>query len=223
MYLHWSWLLFGLVRMQFDTGYSSRLWTLIEYIGLFVIVLMHEFGHALATKSVGGQAEHIVLWPLGGIAFVNAPPRPGAVLWSIIAGPLVNVVLLPVLWGVAIFAMLASGGIDSAEEVSTMPDFVQLLFWLAVINTGLLVFNMLPIYPLDGGQTLQALLWFAIGRAKSLRIAAGLGMTLSVFLAGVAMFLLGSIWLVVIALFLGFQAYQGFRIAAHLPPDEQIV
>ena len=61
----------------------------------FLIVLLHEFGHALACRQVGGTANQIVLWPLGGVAYVNPPQRPGATLWSIAAGPLVNVALLP--------------------------------------------------------------------------------------------------------------------------------
>ena len=57
---------------------------------------MHEFGHALACRQVGGKANQIMLWPLGGVAYVSPPQRPGAMLWSIAAGPLVNVVLVPV-------------------------------------------------------------------------------------------------------------------------------
>ena len=60
-------------------------------------MLTHEFGHQLACRSVGGQTHDIVLWPLGGVAYVTPPQRPGAQLWSIAAGPLVNVVLVPVL------------------------------------------------------------------------------------------------------------------------------
>src|SRR5205823_4575722 len=77
---------------------------LLEYVSVFVIVLMHEFGHALACRQVGGIANRIVLWPLGGIAFVDPPRRPGAYLWSIAAGPLVNVILLPVLAFVSMMA-----------------------------------------------------------------------------------------------------------------------
>ena len=65
-------------------------------LALFLIVLIHEFGHQLACRSVGGQTHDIVLWPLGGVAYVSPPQRPGAQLWSIAAGPLVNVVLIPV-------------------------------------------------------------------------------------------------------------------------------
>jgi Zn-dependent protease len=69
----------------------------LEYLALFSIVLMHEFGHALACRQVGGTADQILLWPFGGVAYVNPPQRPGAMLWSIAAGPLVNVALFPLL------------------------------------------------------------------------------------------------------------------------------
>src|SRR4051794_23752449 len=98
--LHWSWLLVAGFELQSRAGaYASQVWNVAEYLALFAIVLLHEFGHALACRSVSGRAEHIVLWPLGGVAFVAPPPRPGAWLWSIAAGPLVNVVLLPVTFG----------------------------------------------------------------------------------------------------------------------------
>ena len=77
--------------------YNSLVWNALEYLALFVIVLLHEFGHALACRQVGGTADRIMLWPLGGVAFVNPPQRPGATLWSLAAGPLVNVALLPIL------------------------------------------------------------------------------------------------------------------------------
>src|SRR6478672_1278221 len=80
-----------------NTRYSSIGWNVAEYLALFLIVTLHEFGHAMACRQVGGTANQIVLWPLGGVAYVDPPPRPGATLWSIAAGPLVNVVLMPLL------------------------------------------------------------------------------------------------------------------------------
>ncbi len=102
VYLHWLWFLVAAYEIQDRKGdYSSILWNVLEYLALFVIVTMHEFGHALACRQVGGTANQIVLWPLGGVAYVDPPPRPGAMLWSIAAGPLVNVglffVLTPIL------------------------------------------------------------------------------------------------------------------------------
>src|ERR1700727_3501633 len=97
LFLHWSWFLVAAYEISVRKGsYSSVTWNVVEYLALFLIVTLHEFGHALACRQVGGTADHIVLWPLGGVAYVNPPPRPGATLWSIAAGPLVNVALVVV-------------------------------------------------------------------------------------------------------------------------------
>ncbi|HEX9111010.1 MAG TPA: M50 family metallopeptidase, partial [Terriglobales bacterium] len=165
LFLHWSWFLVAAYEIQSQKGrYSSLAWSVLEYLALFLIVMLHEFGHALACRQVGGTANQIVLWPLGGVAYVDPPPRPGATLWSIAAGPLVNVVLLPVLF---VILMLSR----SLGWAQAMPDLYKLLGTVLWINVVLLVFNMLPIYPLDGGQILRSLLWFVVGRARSLMVA----------------------------------------------------
>src|SRR5437879_373498 len=96
VFLHWSWFIVAIyqIQMMSERG-SSPVWATLEYLGLFAMVTLHEFGHALACRQTGGVAERIILWPLGGIAFVSPPPRPGAMLWSLVAGPLVNVALVP--------------------------------------------------------------------------------------------------------------------------------
>src|SRR5438105_3660458 len=105
LFLHWSWFLAAAFEISGGTkSYSSRTWNVLEYLALFLIVTLHEFGHALACRQVGGTADRIVLWPLGGVAYVNPPPRPGAPLWSIAAGPLVNGARVPILYGVGIGA-----------------------------------------------------------------------------------------------------------------------
>src|SRR5687768_9960861 len=77
VYLHWSWLLVAVIEVQLRTNaYSAQVWNVAEYLMLFGIVLLHEFGHVIACRQVGGQADRIVLWPLGGIAYVTPPPRP---------------------------------------------------------------------------------------------------------------------------------------------------
>jgi Zn-dependent protease len=136
----------------------------VEYLVLFLIVLLHEFGHALACRQVGGTANRIVLWPLGGVAYVDPPPRPGATLWSLAAGPLVNVALAPVLMALVAVSRAAGGA-------HAMPNLYELLRSVLYIDVVLLVFNMLPIYPLDGGQIVRSLLWFVMGRARSLMVA----------------------------------------------------
>lgn len=211
VFVHWSWIFVAAYQInrsrQNPRGGDSLLLSIAEYLTLFAIVLLHEYGHALACKSVGGIAERIVLWPLGGLAFVRPPERPGALLWSIAAGPLVNVVLLPL----TIAPAIAAGVFTAHDSFAT-----NFLFELALANIILLVFNMLPIYPLDGGQILRALLWFLVGRSVSLIIAAALGLIGSAALAILALFT-GQIFLGVIVIFMGLQCFAALRagIAIH--------
>src|SRR5436190_3348286 len=181
VFLHWWWFLVAIYEISRAGRYSSITWNALEYLALFLIVLMHEFGHALACRQVGGTADRIVLWPLGGVAYVDPPQRPGATLWSIAAGPLVNVALLPVFTILLKLAKSLGWGAD-------MPNAVELLRALWFINFGLLIFNMLPIYPLDGGQILRSILWYVLGRARSLMVAASIG------LLGVAGFIVLTLW-----------------------------
>jgi Zn-dependent protease len=193
---------------QWRSVFSSPVWAAAVYIGLFVLVTMHEFGHALACRQVGGQAERIVLWPLGGIAFVNPPPRAGAMLWSIAAGPLVNVILIPIL---ACALRLAAG----LGWMQTNYDAYLVVFWLWRINLVLLCFNLLPVYPLDGGQILRAILWFPLGQIRSLFIATGVGFIGGGLLALYALYQ-QSIWFGIMAFFLLSQAGRGWRQAQYM-------
>ena len=209
VFVHWSWFLVAVLEIQNRSQrYHSIVWNVAEYLALFCIVLLHEFGHALACRQVGGVANRIVLWPLGGVAYVSPPPRPGAVLWSIAAGPLVNVALLPVLSGLSWLAF-------SAGWKTQMPDAYHFLRDLATINIVLLVFNMLPVFPLDGGQILQSLLWFVIGRVNSLRVVTVIG-----FLAGLGLIAFAlaaqSVWLGIMAVFILIRCVSGFKIARSL-------
>jgi Zn-dependent protease len=209
VFLHWSWFLVAAYEIQGRAGrYSSVTWNVVEYLSLFVIVLLHEFGHSLACRQVGGRANQIVLWPLGGVAYVDPPPRPGATLWSIAAGPLVNVALLPIF--LSLFFLGRSLGWKQ-----TSPDVYSLVVALVVIDAGLLIFNMLPIYPLDGGQIFRSLLWFVIGRARSLMAATVLGL---VGAAGFIVYALWtqSIWNGAIAVFVLLNCWSGFRHALEL-------
>lgn len=209
MFLHWSWFLVAAFEIESRKGrYSSVTWNVVEYLALFLIVMLHEFGHALACRQVGGTANQIVLWPLGGVAYVNPPPRPGATLWSIAAGPLVNVVLLPVL----AVAFVLSRSLGWAEA---MPDLHKLVRAVFMIDVVLLVFNMLPIYPLDGGQILRSLLWFVIGRARSLMVATILGFLGVAGFIGLA-FWIHSVWFGAIAVFMLMNCWGGLRHAQAL-------
>jgi Zn-dependent protease len=203
VYLHWMWVVVAVVEINWRSrSYTWPVWNAIEYLTLFGIVLMHEFGHALACRSVGGRADRILLWPLGGVAYVAPPPRPGAVLWSIAAGPLVNVVLVPITLGAAVLA-----------RTGTIPASTDVHHWMvatASINLGLLIFNLLPIYPLDGGQILRALLWFVIGPSRSLLVASSIGFVSGVGVA-LAAITRGRMWLTVIAVFVALTSWRGFQ------------
>src|SRR3984957_5773988 len=209
LYLHFSWFLVAVYEIQSRKGnYSSVTWNVLEYLALFLIVMLHEFGHALACRQVGGRANQIVLWPLGGVVSGHPRPRPGATLWSIAAGPLVNVVLVPV-----IYVILMLGRSSGWSE--TAPDLLRLLRSIFYINAGLLIFNILPIYPLDGGQILRSLLWFVLGRARSLMVATILG------LVGVAGFIVlalwrQDLWLGAIAVFMLMNCWGGLQHARAL-------
>ena len=209
VFLHWSWFLVAVYEIQSRSGrHSSILWNVLEYLALFLIVLLHEFGHALACRQVGGRADRIVLWPLGGVAYVDPPPRPGATLWSIAAGPLVNVALMPIL---AVVVLLG----DAANLSATNPDFARLLGRIVRINELLLIFNILPIYPLDGGQILRSLLWFVVGRARSLMAAAVLGLLGAIGFIGLALWQ-QNLWLGAIALYMAMNCWGGFKHAKDL-------
>ena len=209
VFLHWSWFLVAFYEVQGrGSSYSSVAWNIAEYLALFAIVLTHEFGHALACRQVGGVANQIMLWPFGGVAYVNPPERAGATLWSIAAGPLVNVVLMPVLIG-AVFAARA------AHLPATSPDAYRLLGHVLAIDIGLLIFNILPIYPLDGGQILRSLLWFVLGRGRSLMVATVVGLLGILALAAFALYS-RSFWTGAIALYMLMSCWSGLQYSLKL-------
>lgn len=209
VYLHWTWFLVAAYMISSRVGeYSTPLWNVLEYASLFAIILLHEFGHALACRQTGGYSEHIVLWPLGGVAYVQPPPRPGATLWSIAAGPLVNVVLLPLLAGMVFMA--AAAGYHA--ENSDLGRYLTVMF---VINGFILAFNLLPVFPLDGGQMVWALLWFWLGRGRALLVATTIG------IGGVAvLFLLAlylrSAWFVIMCVFILMNCWRALMQARQM-------
>src|ERR1039457_6473053 len=137
VYVHCSsFLAFYILPKLWERHYSNYGWNALEVLGLFFIVLTHEFGHQLACRQVGGTTHDIVLWPLGGVAYVNPPQRPGAQLWSIVAGPLVNVIL----FSVASALLLISSLTGWADQMPVVFEYVAIF---AYINLILLKFNLL--------------------------------------------------------------------------------
>ena len=214
MYLHFTWFIVAAFEVtRFGRRYHNPLWALLEYCALFGLVLLHEFGHALACRQTGGQADTIVLWPLGGIAFVRPPARATAYLWSMAAGPLVNVVLIPLLSLIAFM-------VANLDWKTIHPDFYQFIRTLWLMNAVLLLFNLIPVYPLDGGQILRGLLWLKVGPIRSLKAASIVGFGGAILFAFWA-FAARSIWLGIITFFIFAQAQAGWRAAQNLAIESE--
>jgi len=206
--IHWSWLVvFALIVWSLAaTVFPSQNPELSDGVHLamavaaalvfFASVLLHELGHAWQARRDGLEIDGITLWLFGGVAqFKGAFPNPGAEFRIAIAGPLVTVVLS------GGFALLALAGLPSAVD--------GVAAWLGYINLTLLVFNLIPALPLDGGRVLRAALWRARGDLGwATRVAAHVGMGFGyLFIAlGVLMFIVeGSFsgaWLAFIGWFL---------------------
>jgi len=150
---------------------------------LFAIVLLHEFGHCFAARAVGGFADDILMWPLGGLAMATPPHRPWPTFVTVAGGPMVNVILCAtagtVLWKL-------TGGIVPLNPfhrflpreflLSAHGELVFYIWYLFIVSYMLLLFNLLPIFPLDGGQILQTILWpwFGYYRATSFACITGM-------------------------------------------------
>jgi len=213
VYLHSLWFIVAVFEISARSRYYSSIsWNIAEYLALFLIVLLHEFGHALACRQVGGTADRILLWPLGGVAYVSPPARPGATLWSITAGPLVNAVIAGILFAVTY---------TTPSLLSTPGDTRILIRSITYINWALLVFNILPVYPLDGGQILRSLLWFVFGRARSLSITTWIGLVGGIALLALAL-KSGSLWLGAVAVYMLLKCWRGMQSARALAKLESL-
>jgi len=138
----------------------------------FMSILLHEFGHVVACRSVGGVADHIVLGPMGGLAMVRPPDRPFPHFVTTAGGPLVNAILWAIFWGI-----LHSKALNPIFETGSTLSIVLWFFFrgMMVINELLLIFNLLPIFPMDGGRLLQNILWPTVGYRESLRFTGMIG------------------------------------------------
>ncbi|MEO8478695.1 MAG: site-2 protease family protein [Gemmatimonadota bacterium] len=168
---------------------------------LFLSVLLHEFGHIRAAAHYGIPTPDVVLTPIGGVARIaRMPESPKQELVIALAGPLVTLIIA---------AMLSAGIVATTGVVGLLPNSVtNVPIWtaLAWTNVVLLVFNLLPAFPMDGGRVLRALLARRLGMVRGTQIAARIGQALAVGLAVVG--LSGNIMLVLIAgfVFLGAEA-----------------
>lgn len=196
--LHWSLLL--LIGLTALTG--GGLLGALLFAAVFGCVLLHELGHSMAARQFGIETNSIVLLPIGGIATLERMPRkPIQELWIAVAGPLVNVVIASVLY----FSMDAI----KALAPSTLGFFQVLL----VANVSLVLFNLLPAFPMDGGRIFRSLLAFRLPYGRATEIAASAGRVVAVGLGLTGLFY-GHFMMALVAAFVFYAGSAEARMVA---------
>ena len=148
---------------------------------LFLCVVLHEFGHALAAKAYGINTPDITLLPIGGVARLERiPEEPKQELVIAIAGPLVNVII-----ATCLYAVIGARGHVAPENAVRSGD---MLIGLFQINVWLVLFNLLPAFPMDGGRVLRALLATRLTYARATQVAATVGQAFAFFFGIIGLF-----------------------------------
>jgi Zn-dependent protease len=207
------WILSSGYKDTFGRGHDNKAFALATVSALlfFASVVLHELGHALVARRNGIGISSISLWLFGGMADLREEPRtPGAEFRIAAAGPAAT--LLVVIVSLALgFGIYGSSQFEDAlalQARSNPPGAAVVLGWFANVNAFVLIVNLLPALPLDGGRILRALVWWRTGdRNRATRAAAGLGRGFAFVLAGLGVFMIirGSLfglWLVLIAWFI---------------------
>jgi Zn-dependent protease len=217
--VNWSWVvIFGLIAWSLAAvvfpettpGLSTGAYVAMAAVSsvlFFTSLLLHELGHAVVARREGMEIDGIVLWLFGGVAkFKGLFPSAGAELRIAIAGPIVSLVI-----GLSMLALAAA----------PLPDVIDgVVAWLGSINLILLVFNMLPALPLDGGRVFRALIWQRTGDfTKATQIAGSLGRFFGQLMIGGGLLMLlllgapGGLWMALIGWFLIAAATAETRMA----------
>jgi Zn-dependent protease len=204
-------LILGAVQGGAANGTAGAIFGVLLMLLLFLCVTLHELGHSLTAQRLGIPVREIVLLPLGGVALMaRNPTKAWHELVIAAAGPLVNVVIAAVLLLVT-GAFAAAGRIDTdalqLAPGSLAPSLTSLLQWLIYANLALVLFNLIPAFPLDGGRIFRALLAMVMGFRRATRIATAVGQLIAIGL-GVYGFATGSIGLMLVAVFVFFGAGQ---------------
>ena len=179
----------GISASTLSAGWSPWILGIISAIGLFISVLLHEFGHALVGRRFGYITESITLWFLGGVSSFSEIPKDWRQEFLIaIAGPAVSIVLGGICYGVLV---LLPSAFDAARFI---------VGYLGLLNFTLAIFNLLPGFPMDGGRVLRALLARNHSHTRATQIAASVGKALAVVFGflGILSF---NIFLIAIAFF----------------------
>jgi len=186
-------------------------WTMgvVAAAGLFASIILHELAHSAVARRDGLPIDGITLFVFGGVAEMGAePPSPGAEFRMAIAGPIASLVIAAVCWLVA----------NGAEAAGASTPFVGVFAYLALINTVLAVFNMVPAFPLDGGRVLRAALWAWKGRLRwATRITASIGSAFGILLIALGVLsvlggnFIGGMWWFLIGLFVRGAAQMSYQ------------
>jgi Zn-dependent protease len=192
-------------------GYHGALFGVLVMLGIFTCVALHELGHAIAARAYGLRVREIVLLPIGGVAALDGKPqRPLHELVIALAGPAVNVVIA----GVLALAFASRLGLD-AWSIAQPPSRELFVAVLLASNVMLVVFNLLPFFPLDGGRVVRAILSWRLGEVRATRIAAWVGQGGAVVL-GIVGLLTGHVMLALVSVLL-FLSAGAARAEAALP------
>ncbi|NJB72184.1 Zn-dependent protease/predicted transcriptional regulator [Saonia flava] len=213
--VHWTFslLLLWIAYLDFQRGgnLNSTLISIAFVLVLFLCVVLHELGHAQMAKRFKINTKKITLLPIGGVATMEKiPEKPKQELLVAIAGPAVNVVIVLLLSLVVPFRTYFSLDIANLETLLRTSTLEVFLFYLLMANVMLVIFNLIPAFPMDGGRVLRALLSFKMDRVNATSIAAGLGQFLAILF-----FILGFIFnpfLILIALFIFIGAQSEYQM-----------
>ncbi len=183
-------------------GFGAMMGGLAFILLLFTCVVLHEFGHALAARAYGIRTPDITLLPIGGVARLERmPDNPLQELVVAVAGPAVNVVI-------ALGLFVVIGNFLTMDDLASVGEGrMDLFVSLFAVNVMLVVFNLAPAFPMDGGRILRALLATRLKHARATRIAAGIGQAMAILFAVIGV-LFGHPLLLLIAVFVFFGAQQ---------------
>lgn len=183
----------GIVYYQ-QGGMDAAISGILFILALFVCVIAHEFGHAFAARRYGIQTPDVTLLPIGGMARLERmPEKPSEEIVVALAGPAVNIVIAVVLY------MILDARFDMSSLETLSDSRGDFLARLAAVNIFLVVFNLIPAFPMDGGRVLRALLAMSYPRSRATRIAARIGQGFAFLLGFLG--LLGNPLLIFIAIF----------------------
>lgn len=187
--VHWSFFLVILyivwISYSENLGSEQSISLGIHIFLLFLCVVLHEYGHALAARKYGIKTRDIILSPIGGLARLESlPQKPSQQLFVAFAGPLVNLVLLVILLAIKFVSSNMIFIPQTVSELNYVSHPSSAIFLLIIINAVLFLFNLLPAYPMDGGRILKALLNMKYSKYKSTLIASSVGRVFAIaFLA----------------------------------------